>query len=290
LEHRTIDVFSYDQIPSKLRVQVIQILEDAFGERTAYTKADEIWKLLHKGLAREYGKFTLGKPRASDFEAIVTYFLETVETDEALDFIELAFRVVDGWCRQSDFKMYSRPRLEPDNAIAELNTRFIEKGVGYAYVEGQIIRKDSEIIHRDVIIPAINLLQDSRYSGANEEYLSAHEHYRNGRHKECLNDCLKAFESTMKGICKIKGLKYTDRDTAKSLIDICFANSLIPGYLQSEVASLRSALEGGIPTVRNRMSGHGQGPTPIEVPDYFSQYLLGLTASTIMLLVNAAKK
>jgi hypothetical protein len=284
-EGRTIDVFVYDEIPRKLRVQVIQILQDSFG--SGY-QADDIWGLIHKGLAREYGRFTLGKPHHSDYAAVANYMLDTSDADEVLDFIELGFRVVDGWCRERDFQLNTRVKLEPDDAIEELNTRFLENGVGYAFIEGKIIRKDSEVIHRNVVLPAIKLLQDKRYSGANDEYLAAHEHYRNGRYKECLNDCLKAFESTMKAICKIKKWKYTDRDTAKTLIDICFANNLIPAFLQSEVGSLRSALEGGIPTVRNRLGGHGQGPTPVEVPDYFASYLLGLTASTITLLVNAA--
>lgn len=42
------------------------------------------------------------------------------------------------------------------------------------------------------------VLSDKRYKGASQEFLAANEHYRHGRYKECLNDCLKAFESTMK--------------------------------------------------------------------------------------------
>ena len=179
--------------------------------------------------------------------------------------------------------------MDPDDAINELNARLLESSVGFEFVNGMIIRKDSETIHREVILPTLQLLSDPMFKGANEEYRQAHEHYRHRRQKECLNECLKAFESTLKVICKQKGWSYSERDTAKQLIETIFKNELIPAFLQSEFSSLRTALESGIPTPRNRLSGHGQGDTLVKVPDYFAEYLLGLTASTIRFLMNAAK-
>jgi hypothetical protein len=48
-------------------------------------------------------------------------------------------------------------------------------------------------------------------------------------------------------------------------------------------------MESGLPTVRNKTSGHGQGPTPIELPAHFVAYSLHLTASNIVFLVEAHK-
>jgi hypothetical protein len=110
-----------------------------------------------------------------------------------------------------------------------LNQRFLEHGVGYQYESGEIIRVDSKLVHAEVVKPALGVLTNPIYSGANEEYLSAHQHYRDGKYKECLNDCLKSFESTMKAICSKRGWTYDkDKDTAKKLIDICFDNGLVP--------------------------------------------------------------
>ena len=39
-------------------------------------------------------------------------------------------------------------------------------------------------------------------------------------------------------------------------------------------------LESSIPTGRNKLSGHGQGTTPVSVPDYLVAYMLHMTAST----------
>lgn len=91
----------------------------------------------------------------------------------------------------------------------------------------------------------------------------------------------------MKTICKKSGWSYSERATAKDLINVMFKNELIPKYLETYFASLRSLLESGVPTVRNKTSGHGQGEFPVDVPEYLASYVLHLTASNIVLLVEA---
>ena len=72
-------------------------------------------------------------------------------------------------------------------------------------------------------------------------------------------------------------------------MDICFKHNLIPNHLQSELAAIRSSLESGVPTIRNNFGGHGQGTTPITVPKFLASYLLHLTATTILMLIEAEK-
>lgn len=179
-----------------------------------------------------------------------------------------------------------RGRVQP-RSIDELNYRFREHGVGYQYESGKIIRVDSQLIHSEVVQPAMSMLSDPMYEGANAEFLSAHEHYRKRRYKECLNDCLKAFESCLKAICEKRGWNYKPTDNAKRLIDIAFVQGLIPNFMQSHFSALRNTLESGVPTVRNRMSGHGQGSQEVPVPESIAGYALHLTASNILLLARA---
>lgn len=135
--------------------------------------------------------------------------------------------------------------------------------------------------------PTLVLLSDKMYEGANDEYLKAHEYYREGNYKDCLIYCLKAFESVMKAICDKHKWVYAKGDTAERLLAICFSYHLIPSYLQSHYSSLRSNLENGVPTVRNQLAGHGQGSIPVEVPPYIAAYLLHLTATSILFLSDA---
>ena len=94
-------------------------------------------------------------------------------------------------------------------------TKGSEHGVGFESTSGDIIRIDSQLIRSEIVKPALSLLAGKQFKGANDEFMKTHEHYRHGCHKECLADCLKAFESTMKSICAIKGWPYGPADTQK---------------------------------------------------------------------------
>jgi hypothetical protein len=180
----------------------------------------------------------------------------------------------------------------PDKTINDnidlLNNRFKRAGVGYQFQGNQIIRIDNEILHQEIIKPVLAFISNPDFKTVNEEYLKAHEHYRHGRNKECLNECLKSFESVMKVICNKKGWHYNISDTSKNLISILLQNELLPSYFQTSITSLRSMLESGIPTIRNRNSGHGQGPNKIVVDDSLASYCLNLTGSTIKFLIELA--
>lgn len=282
------DVYVYDRVPQALRVQIVQILREVLATHSAFeNKLEPAAKEIHDALAREYGVFALAESLeyAGPAQALFDFTLRTEQAEQVLDVLELSLRYAE--VAQAKYGYHDRPLLRADEAIAEINARFRENAVGYQFESGQIIRIDSQIIHREVVKPALRLLNHPDLSGANQEFLAAHEHYRNGRYKEAINECLKAFESVMKVICARRRWTVETNATAKRLIDVCFTNQLIPDYLQSEFASLRSALESGIPTVRNRTSGHGQGQAPTPVPAFVAGYILHLTAATVVFLVDA---
>ncbi|WP_250471898.1 STM4504/CBY_0614 family protein [Caballeronia sp. GAFFF1] len=282
------DVYVYDSLPRELRVQIVQIIEDAFGQDTFHSShATDAYEFVKRTLCREYGVFELTKNAASDAESVFNFFLWEENIEQALDVIELSFKVVTHISTDQDYKQMTRRRVSPEDAIVELNERFKEHGVGYTFESNEILRIDSQYLHAEAVKPALSVLRGSAFQGANEEFLLAHEHYRHGRHKECLVDALKALESTMKSIAKQRRWATKPGDTAKALIAACFSNGLLPPYLESQFAALRTLLESGLPTVRNKLGGHGQGTDPLTVPAYFARYALNLTATSILFLVEA---
>ena len=171
-----------------------------------------------------------------------------------------------------------------NDAVKELNARFSEHGIGYQFESDELVRVDSKFLHQEVVKPALQLLE-AHYAGANEEFRKAHEHYRKQRYSEAINECLKALESTLKIICKKRKWVFDDKkDTAHKLLQIVFEEKLVPTYLQTQFASLRSALESGVSTIRNRESGHGAGEEPRHVPQHLAAYVLHLTASAIVFI------
>jgi hypothetical protein len=287
------DVYQYAAIPNALRVQIVHIWMDTLGNAENYWegKSNEAYKFIVDTLCREYGVFRL--PGAKDYgnreylNELVNSFLQEKDIDKVLDAIELSFKVIDHFTRTYEYLRKSRASEIADEAIDELNSRFNESGVGYQFTDREIIRVDSQLIHAEVIKPALRLLNQKYYAGAHEEFLKAHEHYRHGNNKESLNECLKSFESVMKSICDKRKWVYQPGATAKTLIQVCLDNGLIPTFWQQNYSSLRSLLESSVPTGRNKLGGHGQGSESVSVPAYLVAYMLHMTAASIVFLAEA---
>lgn len=285
------DVYVYDALPVPLRVQIVHIFQDMIGADGYHSNG--IYKLVDDALCRERGLFHLVRHAESHHEAVRDYFLNEKSTEYALDVVELIFKLVD-YKLENDygFKNHAHRKIDFDDAVIELNGRFKEHGVGYQFEGAEIIRVDSEFLHAEAVKPTLAILRDNNFKGASDEFLKAHEHYRHKRFKESLVEALKALESTMKTVCKLRGWKTQPNDTAKNLIAVCFDNGLFPAYFQTQFSSMRQLLESGVPTVRNKVAGHGQGADPLIVPEYLARYALNLSATTILLIVEAhqAKK
>lgn len=288
------DVYQYEEIPEKFRVQVVHIVRDTVGVEQTYNRfANEVYETMHRILCKEYGVFSLKDRCSSNFEAVFDHFLKEDECERCLDIIELAFKIINTHVREQEwnFRQSLGVCQSPDDSIEELNSRFKEAGIGYQFESGELIRVDSQFIHSEVVKPVLQLLSSKdKYKGANNEFLCAHEHYRHKRYKECLNDCLKSFESLMKAIHDINSWPYSRNDTAKKLISSCLDNKLVPEYLQNQFSSIRALLESGIPTVRNKEGGHGQGSEVSMVPEHLASYTLHLTATNLLFLATCNEK
>ncbi len=218
---------------------------------------------------------------------LLNFLLQEKNVERVLDVIEMSFFRIDCFTRDYVYLNDSFASDHADRAIEELNARFKEHGVGYRYTDGQIVRIDSEFVHSEVVLPALRILNRKQYAGARQEFLSAHKHYRKGETKEALNDCLKSLESVMKSICDKRKWAYGEGATASKLIGICFDNGLIPSFWQQQFGALRSLLETGVPTARNRLGGHGQGAAPKSVPGHVAGYVLHMTAAAVVFLAEA---
>ncbi len=295
-----LDVYQYDMLPAPFRRQVIHILGSILGayqdSRYSYLSeppANQRWRTLFSRYTREKGEFNLGDdPEANPYEQCLLY-IQVADTEQTLDFIDCAFQFINQDLRQdSEYILHVPGRGYQfhtlDESIDELNQRFQEYHIGYQFQNGQLIKQTDRYLHEEVVLPALTLLSNPQFQGAQDEFLNAHRHYREQRYKEAVADALKAFESTMKSILDERGWQYDkDRDTAMRLLQILFDHQLIPTMLQSQFTQLRGLLESGLPTIRNRTSGHGQGTEPVVLPKYIAEYALHMAAANIVFLVHA---
>lgn len=144
----TDDVYNYDQIPIRVRIQVVQILSEGIGKTYYYSsgnlsKAARIYDLLCREMSKELGVHSLHSAQPHDNRRAFLGWLESEpDTDNWLDGLELALQHIDGLVRNNLDELRYDVERKPDAVIAELNARLQEAALGYEYVGGVIIRKD----------------------------------------------------------------------------------------------------------------------------------------------------
>ena len=297
-----IDPYKYD-VPLDLRIQIANIWDDAIGypalDRQIYgnpvkSAYQQIVEMLRRGyglLRLDNAQFVDPKDNSRAYEELRTFFFDVGGVgdrvnpdDKATDVIELTFRVIDSYTRSRDYLLRNNYDQIADTAIEELNTRFKEHAVGYASSDHTLIRIDSEFVHTEVVKPALVVLRRPGYESAQEEFLEAHKHYREGRNSEALVECNKAFESVMKIICTKRGWTFNpSKDTASTLVKICSNHGLIPPFWEAHFLAT--------PTARNKLGGHGAGAAPPHSPsDELTAHVLHITAASIVYLTEAERK
>lgn len=290
------DVFVYDKMQPELRVQIVHILRDYLGSEDEIHHSGKMvggaYEFIVNTLCREYGVFKLpgsrDRPHRDYVNELFNFILNEEDVERTLDAVELAAGVIDLHSRKWQYRQHQDADAEATAALGELNERLKLAGLGYRYEGGNIIRVDSELIHSEVVKPALALLHDGKYKGAQAEFILAFEHYRHGRTKEALAECLKAFESVMKTIAKSKKWAHDPNATAKPLLDLMFQKELVPQLWAQHFSGLRGMLESGVPTARNRLSGHGQGAEVVSVPAHYVAFAIHQTAAAIVFLATAA--
>ena len=279
------DIYQYDELPEKLKIQIVHIWKGSIGDdySNIYDSSDNIeyYKNVYNILCKELGVFQLGVG-GTYFEKIVDYFLKDDDVEISLSIIELMMWCIDAYLESNYYR-----KADFQKVIDELNERFKENGIGYQYENKKIIRIDSQYLHTEVVKPALTLLGNPIYQGAQQEFLNAHEHYRHQRYQEAMIDCLKAYESILKIILKKRKWEYKDTDTADALTGKIMQKGLIPDYWQQYFKSLKNTLTSGVPTARNKEAGHGQADEIRNIPDYLASYILHMTASAIVFLIKA---
>ncbi|MDO6482934.1 STM4504/CBY_0614 family protein [Shimia thalassica] len=283
------DTFQYDDIPYELRVQVVHIMDDGLGseqdyhESYAYGDTRGIYKDLTSILRREYGVFHLtGEKYRDDNERLelINFLLLEEEVTKVLDVVELVCRAFEKVTDQWPGKFTG----QAETLISELNFRFKERGVGYRYTSGSLVRIDSDFSHSEIVKPALSLLRDRKLQAVEKEFLDAHAHYRVGEYQDCLTDCGCSLESMMKIILEENGVVGIEKMAASKLAKTLFDRGIAPKELQTQFNSLQSLITSGVPTLRNKYSAHGHGARPIKIPEGIAAYCINLTATTLLLL------
>lgn len=290
---------TYDNIPEAFRHQAVMIVRDAVGGQV------ELLEELGAMLIREHPVPSFSPQQDSYMGGrappVVYQCIAFGSTTELLDAVELGFRAVNTVMRTrwensgrdvGAYKHFNGTKQTPDDAIQELNTRFAQHGLGYAFSAeaNQLVRMDSQFTQNEIVEPAWHVLHELGFDGPVDEFRRAHKYFRQGDAKDAATWAVKALESTAKAICDERRWKYDkNRATAKPLLDLLFKKGLVPSELESHFGGLRAALESGLPTIGNAHARHGQGSKRRDMEDSLAALAMHLCAASILFLCQAHK-
>jgi hypothetical protein len=280
-----IDVFQYETVPPTLKVQILQIFAEISGVHYRNTGQNQ-WNAIRDIMRREKGVFELypaGERLGSERE-VTQWFVAEGELDSLLDTIQLVFDLINVVAVETH---YQQVREMAHNAVEEINLRMREASFGFEYKEDLLIEINSEFLHSEVTVPALTLLHNVAFATADAEFREAHQDFRVGDYEGTVVECGKALESVLKIICEQREWLYDPKDTAKRLLDVVFERGLVPSYQDGSFKALRSLLEGGVPTIRNKEGGHGAGAEKRHVPKHLAAFQLHQTAAVILFLAEA---
>ncbi len=286
------DVYRYDFVTTAFRVQLLNIANKAFGEDRYYRQAkghmsNSSWVWVDETFAHEKGINPLGGKQHMP-EQIREAFMR-IGHEDALDLVEIiAFKIKEYDDEEARVRGLRGINVEVVTRIDEINYRLREAAMGYQFEGSNLTRVDSQLVHQEVVKPALILLSRPGYEGVQEEFLQAHDHYRQGKNKEAVALAASALESTFKAIFTIKQWEYKPNPRISDLVKVAREKKLWPDYLDNSFDQLTATLQSGLPQIRDKAAVHGQGPIPKEVSSYLAAYALHLAATNIVFLVSAA--
>lgn len=247
---------------------------------------------LHNKASYLYGKFGLsGSSAHSAPEDDLLNFFTTCSDENFLDLIELIFR-----SNLSGISWPDNPMIQGINEFLRIDalpyhlTGYVMEEVESSFhgtpttsiriaEYPQIIRKDSEVVHRNAMEPALNLLSGAEFKHANDEFLKALEDHRKGDYRDCLTKCGSSFESVMKVLCAKNSISFNEKDTASALLKALLGSGQLDQYWEQPLML--------IATLRNRLSSsHGAGAQAKVIPEHVATYAVNATASAILFLYS----
>ena len=155
------DVYEYIIFPEKFINQSFFIILDFINlyKDDYHLRPENIWNDIYDIFVRQLGVIGLEGFYANDpYGPRIERYYRSHNGEELLDLIDLIFEYFDKVLRNKAPTGYYNISDILDNSISELNERFRQYGLGYEFTNGELIKKTNEIVHSEIVKPALKSL------------------------------------------------------------------------------------------------------------------------------------
>lgn len=183
----------------------------------------------------------------------------TGEAAVVFDYVELASRWMED-STKADFK-------------SKLNGLFDLLEYPWRFTDGEFFKLDADFVGARLVDDAHSALATYNFDGAAHEFAKARRDAVSGEPKDAILYAAKSFESVLK---VLTGL---DNANAGGLIKALVAQGYLDDLPEAARASFGEQVLMTLPSLRNRLAGHGQGSSIVEVPPVYGELALQLAAA-----------
>lgn len=285
------EIYAYDQAPDHMRHQICLALGEGIGHCylashpfSPQPNANDIWEEIDRICRKELFSYLHQTQERNLARKFLSYIMTTKDIEDFLSAVEIGCIGLQIVKDEYGGTEEGGAKLKGIEAIQEINGRFEQHSIGYQFENGSIIRVDSKLVHAEVIKPALMLLTNSIFTQANEDFMTAHRHYRYGEFKDLVTSANRAFESMLKAMCDAEKWQYAKGDRAAELVTKVRNGGLFTHDFDKSFDAYIAMLKTGLPAVRNDAGGHGAGLAAEAVTAEIARFAINLTATNVLFL------
>lgn len=284
------DVWTYDILPKNIRVQIWQTFMSTNDIYYVRQMSETICNFLRHEIGLEHLSTHSYKYNYScwDYAEELKEFFYTEKYDYrfALSVVECMLRILNNGTpnNKESYIKY----------IKEINYRLKEARIGYEFNTDAniLIKKSDEAIYQLSIEPAFHLLSDLKFKESIDNFAKAFSDYQSGNPKDLENaitNALKALESTIKNICKLKGYEFNEEKPLKDQVAVLKNQKFLPEKYNNYFDKITDLII-AVATPRNKTTGHGQSDEAADtVDEKLVEFVLAQVASVIVFLTKNSK-
>lgn len=162
----------------------------------------------------------------------------------------------------------------------EINTALLEEKCPWLLADGRLFHIDPEFLDLAVVTSVIEYMQDGRFRGALDEFVEARAELTAGNYKGAVHNACKSVESVLKTILG------KESGTASQLLRALGASDFFDDLPPGIATSIMEPVFMGLPVLRNRLGGHGQGQDVVNVTADYAELAVHLAASFNLFFVK----
>jgi hypothetical protein len=248
----------------------------------------------------------LGKNISSEYSssAKIQDFMFNCPEDEFLSIIEILISIKFSNYKNAvyhDRNSYPSSktislRKNVQSFINTINKTFKVDKIGYEIVPASlpnlpyiIVPFNSKYLYVETIKEPMSLLYDAKFEGPLNEFELALDDYRNEKYEDTIHKSNKSYESTLKTILDLKKIDFNpSKEKIPQLVQkIQDETDIIDSSFRDIVNPFMSILKKGPNIIRNMEGiGHGQGMDVKEMEKSYANFVLRLTGTYIVFLIE----